>query len=84
MPVQGPASLGTPKDNRLLAALPKDSYDALLPLLEPLAMPLGLSVYESGGAQGYVYFPTTGGGSKRECASATRWSRGSTTGCCRK
>ena len=49
----------TPKDNRLLAALPAQSYDALLPSLEPLEMPLGLSVYESGGAQGYVYFPTT-------------------------
>jgi len=53
------ASSHSPKDNRLLAALPEDSYEALLPLLEPLAMPLGLSVYESGGAQGYVYFPTT-------------------------
>ena len=53
------AALGSPRDNRLLAALPGDTYDALLPSLEPLAMPLGLSVYESGGAQGYVYFPTT-------------------------
>jgi CRP-like cAMP-binding protein len=49
----------SPKDNRLLAVLPRDSYDALLPSLEPLEMPLGLSVYESGGAQGYVYFPTS-------------------------
>jgi len=49
----------SPKDNRLLAALPESSYHALLPFLEPLSMPLGLSVYESGGAQGYVYFPTT-------------------------
>jgi CRP-like cAMP-binding protein len=47
------------KHNRLLAALPDDAYDALLPALEPLPMPLGLSLYESGGAQGYVYFPTT-------------------------
>jgi len=53
------ASSQSPKDNRLLAALPEDLYDALLPLLEPLPMPLGLSVYESGGPQGYVYFPTT-------------------------
>src|SRR6202795_4865938 len=48
----------SPKDNLLLAALPEYNYDELLPFLEPLAMPLGLSVYESGGAQGYVYFPT--------------------------
>jgi CRP-like cAMP-binding protein len=53
------AASQSPKDNRLLAALPDDGYDALLPHLEPLAMPLGLSVYESGGAQGYVYFPTS-------------------------
>jgi CRP-like cAMP-binding protein len=53
------AASHSPKANRLLAALPEDDYDALLPFLEPLAMPLGLSVYESGGAQGYVYFPTS-------------------------
>ena len=53
------AVLPSPKDNRLLAALSAEGYKALLPSLEPLAMPLGLSVYESGGAQGYVYFPTT-------------------------
>jgi CRP-like cAMP-binding protein len=53
------AASGSPKDNRLLAALPSDGYDALLPFLERLTMPLGLSVYESGGTQGHVYFPTT-------------------------
>jgi CRP-like cAMP-binding protein len=46
-----------PKCNRLLAALPEDSYQALLPSLEPIALPLGKALYESGGAQGYVYFP---------------------------
>ena len=49
----------SPKDNRLLAALPEADYQALLPFLEPVALPLGMSVYESGGAQGYVYFPTS-------------------------
>jgi len=49
----------TPKDNRLLAALPERDYEGLLPSLEPVPMPLGLSVYESGGAQSYVYFPTS-------------------------
>jgi len=53
------AASGSPKDNRLLAALPSDGYDALLPFLERLTMPLGSSVYESGGTQGHVYFPTT-------------------------
>jgi len=47
-----------PKCNRLLAALPEDTYQALLPSLEPVRLPLGLALYESGGAQGYVYFPT--------------------------
>jgi CRP-like cAMP-binding protein len=53
--VFGPYS---PRDNRLLAALPDATYEALLPFLERVSLPLGLSVYESGGAQGYVYFPT--------------------------
>src|SRR5712664_2516194 len=49
----------SPKDNRLLAALPDADYQALLPFLERVPMPLGQSVYESGGPQGYVYFPVS-------------------------
>ncbi|MEX2239335.1 MAG: Crp/Fnr family transcriptional regulator [Burkholderiales bacterium] len=49
----------SPRNNRLLATLPRASYDTLLPFLEPTPLPLGMAVYESGGAQGYVYFPTT-------------------------
>jgi CRP-like cAMP-binding protein len=49
----------TPKSNRLLAALPEEGYQALLPFLERVALPLGMVVYESGGKQGYVYFPTS-------------------------
>ncbi|HYL69951.1 MAG TPA: Crp/Fnr family transcriptional regulator [Candidatus Dormibacteraeota bacterium] len=49
----------TPKDNHLLAALPEASFRALLPFLEEVPLPLGMVVYESGGAQGYVYFPTS-------------------------
>jgi CRP-like cAMP-binding protein len=48
----------TPKNNRLLAALPEESYQALLPFLEPVSLPLGMAVYESGAKQRYVYFPT--------------------------
>jgi CRP-like cAMP-binding protein len=47
-----------PTQNRLLAALPEREYQALAPQLEVTPMPLGLAVYESGGPQGYVYFPT--------------------------
>src|SRR5688572_10836218 len=49
----------SPKANRLLAALPEANYLALLPLLEPVALPLGMAVYESNARQGYVYFPTS-------------------------
>jgi CRP-like cAMP-binding protein len=55
----GTPSPHSPKDNQLLAALPAASYDALLPHLEAVVMPLGHSLYESGGAQSHVYFPTT-------------------------
>jgi CRP-like cAMP-binding protein len=49
----------TPKQNHLLDALPAEDYARLLPNLEPIAMPLGWALYESGGHMGYLYFPTT-------------------------
>jgi CRP-like cAMP-binding protein len=48
-----------PRGNRLLAALPQAGYEKLLPHLEPVVLPLGMALYESGGTQGYVYFPTS-------------------------
>ena len=51
--------LPSPKQNHLLAALPGDDYARILPALEPIAMPLGWVVYESGSRMGHVYFPTT-------------------------
>ena len=48
-----------PQDNQLLRALPPASLEALLPYLEGVPMPLGMAVYESGGEQRYVYFPTS-------------------------
>ena len=53
------ASLG-PKQNHLLAALPASDYERLLPHLEPVALPLGLVVFESGSTLRYLYFPTSG------------------------
>ena len=53
------ASPGTPKENHLLAALSTEDYARLLPHLELIAMPLGSVLYESGGHQGHLYFPTT-------------------------
>jgi hypothetical protein len=51
--------LSHPKQNHLLAALPDSDYAHLLPDLEPVVMPLGWVLYESGGEMRYVYFPTT-------------------------
>jgi CRP-like cAMP-binding protein len=50
---------GNPRDNHLLAALSEASFESLQPSLEAVPLPLGMVVYESGGAQRYVYFPTT-------------------------
>jgi len=44
--------------NKLLAALPSDIYERLQPDLELVPLKLGASVYEAGGKQPYVYFPT--------------------------
>ena len=49
----------TPEANNLLAVLPAAERERLYPHLEPVAMPLGDVVYESGSRQDYVYFPTT-------------------------
>jgi len=53
------SSLHSPKQNHILAALPAEDYARLLPDLEPVQMPLGWAVYESGGHMNYLYFPTT-------------------------
>ena len=53
------SSAHTPTQNHLLAALPEADYARLLPDLEPIPMPLGWAVYESGGRMSYMYFPTT-------------------------
>jgi CRP-like cAMP-binding protein len=47
----------TPSSNKLLAALPAETYERLRPHLEPVQLELGASVYEAGSRQGYVYFP---------------------------
>ena len=47
------------RENDLLAALPGDEWARWLPQLEPVALPLGKVLYESGSRLGHVYFPTT-------------------------
>jgi hypothetical protein len=46
-----------PTANRLLAAVPPEEFARLQPHLELSPLYLGWAVYESGGRQGYVYFP---------------------------
>jgi len=45
--------------NHLLAALPPGEWKRWLPQLEPVDLPLGQVIYESGGSLSHVYFPTT-------------------------
>jgi len=45
--------------NRLLAALPTGEWQRWEPALEPVELPLGQVLYESGSALSHVYFPTT-------------------------
>ena len=47
------------KINSLLAALPPAEWQRWSPLLEPIEMPLGTVLYESGQTLSHVYFPTT-------------------------
>lgn len=49
----------SPKQNKLLAALPLASYTRLLPLLEFVPMPAGHVLYEPGFPIRHLYFPTT-------------------------
>lgn len=47
------------RNNHLLAALPPAEWGRWASQLEPVQMPLGQVLYESGVALGYVYFPIT-------------------------
>ena len=49
-----------PKQNRLLAALPAETYQRLLPHLEAVALPLASPIYEAGSRMHHVFFPTAG------------------------
>jgi CRP-like cAMP-binding protein len=53
------ASLNSPKQNHLLAALPAAEFERLSAHLELVQMPLGEVLYEPGVPMQHVYFPTT-------------------------
>jgi CRP-like cAMP-binding protein len=46
-------------NNGILAALPDDAKSRWIPQLEPVEMPLGQVLYESGVTLSHVYFPTS-------------------------
>jgi CRP-like cAMP-binding protein len=48
-----------PRQNRLLAVLPKPERERVFPILEPVSLPLGEPLYESGDRLNHVYFPTS-------------------------
>lgn len=51
------SAIHTPQHNLLLAALPANVKQRLSPHLERVALPLGMTLYESGDAVRHVYFP---------------------------
>jgi CRP-like cAMP-binding protein len=54
-----PRALAHLRDNRLLAALPEAERERLASLFEPVTMPQGMVLYESGVPLRWAYFPTT-------------------------
>jgi CRP-like cAMP-binding protein len=50
----------SPRQNRLLAALPQAEYERLLPYLELVPLPLGGALHEAGGRETNLYFITAG------------------------
>ena len=51
--------LHSPKQNRILAALPREDYGRLFAFLEFISMPLGKIIHEPGSLITHAYFPTT-------------------------
>jgi len=49
-----------PRQNRLLAALPAEDYERLLPDLEPVPLPPGWTVHRAGDSEKHLYFLTAG------------------------
>ena len=54
------SNAGLPLDNKLLASLPRDHFDRLLPHFTSVQLPQGLVMFESGDEVDQVYFPHYG------------------------
>lgn len=50
-------SIPSPRQNNLIAALPEDAQQRILPNLEHVFLPLGMVLYESGDTLRHAYFP---------------------------
>jgi CRP-like cAMP-binding protein len=57
---EGTAGRPSPRQNRLLSALPEDIYQRLAGSLELAELPLGKSLYESGAQLRHLYFIASG------------------------
>ena len=55
-----PSSLYSPRQNHLLASLPAEDYERLVPDLEFIALPHSGAVYGAGEREDYVYFLCAG------------------------
>jgi len=60
MSIQSKSEYPDPRQNLILAALPKKDYERLLPDLQYVDMPLGWTISESGDHVDYLHFPTSG------------------------
>ena len=54
-----PPNAPNPRQNHLLAAIPEEGYQRILPNLERVKLQLGEIISESGGTSRFIYFPTT-------------------------
>ena len=54
------SNLGLPLDNKLLASLPRDDFDRLLPHLSTISLQQGIVLFESGDEVDQIYFPHYG------------------------
>ena len=54
------SNAGLPLDNKLLASLPRDHFDRLLPHLSAVSLQQGIVLFEAGDEVDQVYFPHSG------------------------
>ncbi len=58
--IPGPEEQHTSRQNQILAALPLEVYQRLLPNLVPITLTRGLHLHDSGDLETHLYFPISG------------------------